>query len=1069
MIRVSVARWLAAAAIFIPLCSVAGADDLANRSFKIQYDGDGIRSLRRTGDKYDTDYIAANTALGRLLVRYRATPNGDWRELRDIIGRPATPGPRAGAHPIEYVLGTLRPTLASKASPSAARGVGGLRGLNDAVVPQPPSAGRGRAGGPGALAPDVPMFIWPTGDPEPGSGGTSPDGATRWVQYTFPTVEEIGRTDVFWVSPPKSWRLLYQEGGQWKPVAARGNYAVAPNAFAVVEFTPVRTNALRIEATMATDATVSVAEWRVGDAATLVEPADLQVRESFALDGDALNWTITLTNKGGKPVEIGDLAVPLNFAERAGARGDIYTKKLMRHALVAGHGSWVYWQRSNGEGPYLVMTPMGDTKFEYSENTGPTGAFTPYVHARVAGAAVKAAGGNWRLPLSSAALTPKGTAGSTLTYAFRFRWANDFSGVRDVLYSEGKFDTSIVPGMVVPSDLTAMFSLRTKNAIEKIEPEHASTTRIEPLGLKAGARVYRVHFSKLGENMLRVRYAGGKWMSLEFFVTEPLETVIRKRAAFLVNTHQHKDPSKWYYGMYSDWDQKNEILRSPEDRDALSAWLTDANDDAGNARPAFIASKNVFMPDRSEIASLETYIEKYLWGGMQMTDTEKYPYAIYGIPNFMANRASADPGRNGQAHVWRIYDYPHIVMLYYRMYHIAKFYPAMTKHLDANGYLERAYRTAVAYWTVPMEVEKWSADAVGTMNEAFIPDLIQSLEEEGKADWARTLRGYWEGKVDRFVNRTPNLYGSEFAFDSTGFESTGAFAKYAMTRNAEDFRSKVSLEAAKTFMDFQMRLNMTDRGWLETTYYQLGSDYRGGLSYLLSYMSQMGGWSILDHALHVAKDPTDFLRLGYASSLSSWALVNSGTKASGYGYWFPSPANDGATGGGFMADAIGRGWIGKEMPRGAWHYSAEEDVGYCGALRTHATIVTRDPVFGEFAYGGVLTRTASSVSVIPRDGLRVRLHVVRDGQRLHMVLDHDGYAREQAVTIADDLSRIGFTVENRTGAAHTTGLTIAGLPAGDYTVTVDGTRVGTVRGSAAETKIALPIGTPPTARVEIAK
>src|SRR4029079_5840080 len=105
-------------------------------------------------------------------------------------------------------------------------------------------------------------------------------------------------------------------------------------------------------------------------------------------------------------------------------------------------------------------------------------------------------------------------------------------------------------------------------------------------------------------------------------------------------------------------------------------------------------------------------------------DREKYPYAIYGVPNFEANRASADEGRNGRSHVWRIYDYPHIVMLYLRMYQIATFYPAMVKYLDAEGYLERAYRTAVAYWTVPSEVEKWSADAGGTMNEAIIPDAL---------------------------------------------------------------------------------------------------------------------------------------------------------------------------------------------------------------------------------------------------------------------------------------------------------------------------------------------------------
>jgi hypothetical protein len=391
----------------------------------------------------------------------------------------------------------------------------------------------------------------------------------------------------------------------------------------------------------------------------------------------------------------------------------------------------------------------------------------------------------------------------------------------------------------------------------------------------------------------------------------------------------------------------------------------------------------------------------------------------------------------------------------------------MVKHLDAATYLERAYRTAVAYWTVPMAVEKWSANAVGTMNEAFIPELIDTLEREGRKEWADTLRGYWEGKVERFVMKTPNLYGSEFAFDSTGFESTGSFAKYAVTRNAPDFRARVPEDAAKKFMDFQLRLNMTDRGWIEPTYYQLGTDYRGNASYLLSYMSQMGGWSILDHALHFAGDPTEGLRLGYASSLSSWALVNSGTKESGYGYWFPSPNNDGATGGGFMPEPGGRAWIGKTMTRGAWHYSAEEDVGYCGALRTHATIVARDPVFGEFAYGGVLTRAGATVSVVPRDGLRVRFHVVRGEQRLHMELERDGFAKEQPVVVSDALDRVAFTLENRGGGAHESVLWIAGLPEGRYAVTAGGRKEMEVQGGATKTSVALPVGASGTTRVEI--
>jgi hypothetical protein len=142
--------------------------------------------------------------------------------------------------------------------------------------------------------------------------------------------------------------------------------------------------------------------------------------------------------------------------------------------------------------------------------------------------------------------------------------------------------------------------------------------------------------------------------------------------------------------------------------------------------------------------------------------------------------------------------------------------------------------------------------------------------------------------------------------------------------------------------------------------------------------------------------------------------------------------------------------------RGAWFYSAEEDVGYCAAIRTHATILAKDPIFGDIAYGGVLTRAGNSVSVIPRDGLRVRFHVVRGDQRVHLELDHDGFAKEQPIAVADDLSRIAFTVENRTGGKHTTGLTIAGLPAGSFNVILDGRRVSTLSAGRTE-RIALPI------------
>ncbi len=368
------------------LSSIAAADDLKNESFTIQYDAQGIRSLKRTNDSHDTDYIQAGGSLGRLLIKFRNTANGDWRELREMSLQTA-----AGSS-ISYVLGTRERTLAEKSTPSAAVGVAGLRGLHDGLVPAPPSTGgRGGAGGGRGAGAPAPAFTGPT------FSWSGSRGATQFVQYTFPDRQEVSKVEVFWTAPPQSWRVLYQDGGEWKPVAARNAAGVETNVFTALEFAPVTTMAMRIEATMAKDATVTVAEWRVGADARIVPSPDLSAQQTFALAGDTLDWTITLTNESGRPLEIGDLAVPFNFAERTGARGDIYTRKLLRHAYVSGHGSWIYWQRSNGEGPYLVMTPMGRTKFEFQDSNGTAaglGGFTPYVHAKAAAAAAIAAGGS---------------------------------------------------------------------------------------------------------------------------------------------------------------------------------------------------------------------------------------------------------------------------------------------------------------------------------------------------------------------------------------------------------------------------------------------------------------------------------------------------------------------------------------------------------------------------------------------------------------------------------------------------------------------------------------------------
>src|SRR5262249_41959581 len=148
------------------------------------------------------------------------TANGDWRELRDLVLQTQTGSSQA----ITYLLGMRQRTLAEKSSPSAAVGVAGLRGLNDGLVPVTPAAGgrggAGRGAGAGGPAFSARVLAWE------GTGGP-----VQWVKYTFRGRNEISKVDVFWMQPPQSWRVLYQDGGEWKPVVAKGAYGLTANAF----------------------------------------------------------------------------------------------------------------------------------------------------------------------------------------------------------------------------------------------------------------------------------------------------------------------------------------------------------------------------------------------------------------------------------------------------------------------------------------------------------------------------------------------------------------------------------------------------------------------------------------------------------------------------------------------------------------------------------------------------------------------------------------------------------------------------------------------------------------------
>jgi len=96
-------------------------------------------------------------------------------------------------------------------------------------------------------------------------------GTAEWVQYDFEEPKRISGSAVYFFDDtggggcriPKSWRLLYKDGNNWKQVSNAGSYGVEKDKFNSVRFRPVQTTALRLEVQLQQDFSGGILEWRV--------------------------------------------------------------------------------------------------------------------------------------------------------------------------------------------------------------------------------------------------------------------------------------------------------------------------------------------------------------------------------------------------------------------------------------------------------------------------------------------------------------------------------------------------------------------------------------------------------------------------------------------------------------------------------------------------------------------------------------------------------------------------------------------------------------------------------------
>jgi uncharacterized protein len=96
-------------------------------------------------------------------------------------------------------------------------------------------------------------------------------GREEWAQYTWSKPVAVNGVRVYWFDDtgrgecrlPASWKLLYQEGEEWKPVGGDAAFSTDGDKWVEVPFPSVKTTALRLVVQMQPGWAAGIHEWKV--------------------------------------------------------------------------------------------------------------------------------------------------------------------------------------------------------------------------------------------------------------------------------------------------------------------------------------------------------------------------------------------------------------------------------------------------------------------------------------------------------------------------------------------------------------------------------------------------------------------------------------------------------------------------------------------------------------------------------------------------------------------------------------------------------------------------------------
>ncbi len=651
--------------------------------------------------------------------------------------------------------------------------------------------------------------------------------------------------------------------------------------------------------------------------------------------GSNLILRFVIKNITNHKIEIGALGMPVIFDNDFTGKPIEKTsnENVFYDPYIGEDAGYLQVTRLNGRGPVLLVLPWKKSPFEAyrpllndptRRGIGFEGFYEWMTNSKAYAENEWKNARPWNVPTSKI-LKPN----EVYSVGLKFVLADSVENINKTLIKHNMPVAVGIPGYVIPMGTDAELFLKTKEKVKKIFVDPINSMKFKYVSTTPkGWKKYEIQGLKWGRSRLTIVYADSRIQTISYKIIKPESQVVADNGNFLFSHQWYQNPHDLFGRSPSiisyDYGAKRQITQEGR------VWIAGLSDEAGAGSWLNAIMKEFIAPDPAQIAKLENFVNKTLWGGIQYNHG-KYKYGVrksmfYYQPDSMPPGTYSDTINYKTWSAWsekqaksvgRSFNYTHVAAAYWVMYRLSRYYKGLVRQKNWSWYLNNAYHTVMAMVRFAPYYARFG-QMEGTVFFMILRDLKAEgwYSQENKLEAAMKKRAiYWDS--------LEFPYGSEMSWDSTGQEEVYLWENYF------GFSSK-ALETIKAILNYMPTVPSWAYNGCARRYWDFL--YAGKLMRIERMIHHYGsGLNAIPVLSYYRKHPNNLytLRVGYGGLMGAISNI---TK-DGFGpvafHAFPSALK--------IDD-----------------YSGDYGCGFFGYAINTATYIVNDKNFGWIAFGGNL-------------------------------------------------------------------------------------------------------------------